>query len=155
MRRLAQQGFQPRGRRAGNVMIEFGLSFAVLFSILIGTFQFGYTFYQYDVLAAAVNNGARYASLRPYDSTTGTPSNTFLAAVRNIVVYGDPSGGTKSVVPGLKTTNVNCSAVFTNGIPSSVTVSVSGYTINSAFARSTLTNKPKVTYVYQGVYSPY
>jgi Flp pilus assembly protein TadG len=141
--------------RSGNVMVEFALAFSVLFSIFTGTFQFGYTFYQYNVLAAAVNDGARYASLRPYDSTSPTPSSAFLTAVRNIVVYGNPSGGVKAVTPDLKTSNVNCSATFTNGIPSAVTVSVSGYTIKSIFGGSTLTNKPKVTYAYQGIYSPY
>ena len=33
-------------------------------------------------------------------------------------------------------------------------VSVSGYTIYSVFANSTLTNKPQITYAYQGVWTP-
>ena len=155
MRYTAPKVPKSRYRRSGHVMVEFALSFSVLFSIFTGTFQFGYTFYQYNVLAAAINDGARYASLRPYDSTGPTPSSAFLTAVRSAVVYGDPSGGAKTVTPGLKTSNVNCSATFTNGVPSAVTVSVSGYTIKSIFGGSTLTNKPKVTYAYQGIYSPY
>jgi Flp pilus assembly protein TadG len=154
MKHITQHGSKPRSRCAGNVLIEFAISFGVLFSVLAGTFQFGYTFYQYNVLATAVNDGARYASLRPYDSTTPTPSSAFATAVQNMVVYGNPSGGTRPVTPGLATSNVNVSAAFTSGIPSSVTVSVSGYTINSAFAKTTLTTKPKVTYVYQGIFSP-
>jgi hypothetical protein len=33
-------------------------------------------------------------------------------------------------------------------------VSVSGYSIDSIFATSTLTNKPKITYAYQGIWTP-
>ena len=155
MRRLAQNAFQPRRTRAGNVMVEFAIAFSVLFSVFAGTFQFGWTFYQYDVLASAVDHGARYASLRPYDAPTATPSRAFLTAVQNMVVYGDPAGGSRPVVRGLTPAKVNLAVTFTNGIPSAVTVCVSGYTINSVFSQVTLPNKPKVTYAYQGIYSPF
>ena len=35
-----------------------------------------------------------------------------------------------------------------------MTVSISGYTINAVFNNSTLTNKPQITYAYQGVWTP-
>lgn len=146
---------RSRRTRSGSALVEFGISFAVLISVFTGTFQWGWTFYQYNVLKTAVNNGARYASLRPYDATTTTPCPSFQLAVQNMVMYGDPSGGTKTVVPGLTKQNVNVSAAFTFGAPSSMTVSISGYSINAAFGSMTLTNKPKVTYAYQGVYSPF
>src|SRR5712692_11430041 len=83
----------------GNAMIEFAIGAGVLTSIFAGTFQFGYTFYQYNLLKNAVGDGARYASLRPYDSSTSTPSSTFQQAVQNMVVYGDPAGGTSPMAP--------------------------------------------------------
>ena len=144
-----------RRSHAGSALLEFGISFGVLMSVFIGTFQWGWTFYQYNVLKSAVNSGARYASLRPYDSTSTTPSQGFQDAVKNMVVYGDPTGGTKPVVGGLATKNVDISVTFTNGVPSSVTISISGYKIQSVFASTTLNSKPKVTYVYQGIYSPF
>jgi hypothetical protein len=35
-----------------------------------------------------------------------------------------------------------------------MTVSISGYTIDSVFAKSALTNKPQVMFTYQGIWSP-
>ena len=147
--------------RRGNAMVEFALASSLLIPIFLGTFQFGYTFYRYNSLATAVNEGARYASLRPYNSTTTTPKDDFLLAVRNMVVYGDPAGGTTPVAPGLVITNVNLTPSFTNsagvvlGVPTFMTVSISGYEIDAVFAKNTLTGKPKVTFPYVGIYSPF
>jgi Flp pilus assembly protein TadG len=141
--------------RRGNIMIEFAIGAGVLTSIFAGTFQFGYTFYQYNLLNNAVGNGARYASLRPYDSSTSTPSAAFKQAVQNMVVYGDPGGGGNPIAPHLTTSNVNLNVTFTNGVPTAMTVSITGYTIGAVFGSTTLTNKPGVTYAYQGVYQPF
>jgi Flp pilus assembly protein TadG len=140
--------------RAGNIMIEFALGSGILVMAFVGTFQFGYTFLQYNNLENAVARGARYASLIPYDSTTTTPSGAFSSAVKNMVLYGRSTAGASPALPGLTTANVNLTVTFTNGVPSAMTVSVRGYSINSIFATSTLTNKPKVTYAYQGIWTP-
>ena len=71
-----------------------------------------------------------------------------------MVLYGTPTAGTTLVLPGLATGNVNLTVTFTSGIPSAMTVSINGYTINSVFATTTLTNKPNVTYTYQGIWAP-
>jgi len=71
-----------------------------------------------------------------------------------MVVYGSPSAGASPALPGLTTGNVNLTVTFTNGVPSGMMVSISGYTIYSVFANSTLTNKPQITYAYQGVWTP-
>lgn len=136
-------------------MLEFAIGSGVLVSIFTGTFQFGYTFYQYNLLLNAVNDGARYAALRPYDSTTSTPSTAFSNAVKNMVVYGNPTGGSAPVVPNLATSNVNITVGFLNSVPRTMAVSISGYTINSVFSSTTYTGKPRVTYSYQGEFSPY
>ena len=141
--------------RRGNAMMEFAIGAGVLTSIFAGTFQFGYTFYQYNLLKNAVSDGARYASLRTYDSSSATPSTAFQTAVKNMVVYGDPGGGTSPIAPNLTISNVNLVPTFTNGVPTAMTVSLSGYTIGAVFGTTTLTNKPAVTYAYQGVYAPY
>src|SRR5205823_9679719 len=101
-----------------------------------------------------VARGARYASLVPYDSATTAPSGTFQTAVQNMVLYGSPTAGTSPVLSGLTTGNVNLTVTFTNQVPSAMTVSISGYAINSIFATATLTKKPQVTYAYQGIWSP-
>jgi Flp pilus assembly protein TadG len=140
--------------RAGNVMIEFALGSGILVMAFVGTFQFGYTFLQYNSLENAVARGARYASLIPYDSTTTTPSAAFSSAVKNMVLYGSSTAGTSPVLPGLANTNVNLTVTFKNGVPSAMTVSISGYTISSVVATTTLTQKPKITYAYQGIWNP-
>jgi Flp pilus assembly protein TadG len=154
---------KARHGRRGNVMIEFALGAGVLFSVFAGTFRFGYTFYQYNLLKNAVNNGASYAVLRAYDSATCTPSDAFKTAVKNMVVYADSGGGTSPTLPGLTTSNVNltvgwsftpCSA-GSGGSPVSMTVSISNYTISAVVGSTTLTGKPAATYPYLGIFEPY
>lgn len=134
--------------------MEFAIGAGVLASVFIGTFQFGYTCYQYNALVNAVNAGARYASVRPYDSTTTTPSTAYSTAVKNMVVYGSPSGGTTPVLRNLSTSNVPDPVItFSNSVPATVKVSISGYTVDAVFTQTTF-NKPVVTYPYVGIYSP-
>lgn len=71
------------GSRSGSAILEFALSFVLIFPLLAGSFQFGYSFYVYNRMQTAVEGGARYASLRTYDSETATPSPAYLNAVRN------------------------------------------------------------------------
>ena len=148
----------------GNVMLEFALGAGILVSAFVGTFQFGYTFLQYNNLQSAVARGARYASLIDYHSANDTPSTDFQTAVQNMVLYGSPSAGTTPVVPGLTASEVVvtvcgiatvCSGFGSAlGVPQEITVSISGYTINSVFAQTTLSGKPAVTFAYQGIWEP-
>ena len=154
MKPWIQKALKIRGNRRGNVMIEFAIGSGVLLAAFTGTFQFGYTFLQYNNLQNAVARGARYASLVPYDSPTTVPSAAFQTAVQNMVLYGSPTVGTTPVLAGLTAGNANLTVTFTDGIPSAMTVFISGYTINSVFATTTLTTKPQVTYAYQGIWSP-
>ena len=135
-------------------MVEFAIGVGVLLAAFTGTFQFGYTFLQYNNLENAVARGARYASLVPYDSPDTTPSTAFKTAVQNMVLYGTPTAGATPVLPGLATGNVNLTVTFSNGIPAIMTVSISGYKIDSIFASNTLTNKPRVAFTYQGIWTP-
>ena len=154
MKRSSEKEMRLAGNRKGNTMLEFAIGSSLLVMAFVGTFQFGYTFLQYNSLQNAVARGARYASLLPYDSTTSSPSAGFQTAVKNMVLYGSKTTGTSPALPGLTTTNVNLTVTFTNGVPSAMRVSISGYAINSIFATSTLTNKPQITYAYQGLWQP-
>jgi Flp pilus assembly protein TadG len=135
-------------------MVEFAVGSGVLLAAFAGTFDIGYTLIQYDKLQTAVAHGARYASMVPYDSATETPSATFLSAVQNMVLYGSPVAGNTPVLSGLTAGNVKLCVTFANGVPSSMEVSITGYTINALFRTPTLTGKPQVTYPYQGVWAP-
>jgi Flp pilus assembly protein TadG len=151
---LTRQRQPLLGDRRGNAMIEFAIGSLLLVAVFTGTYEFAYTYLQYNNLENAVTRGAHYAGLAPYDSASSTPSTAFSTAVKNMVVYGTTTAGTSPTLNGLATSNVNFSVSFDNLVPDKMTVSISNFTINSFFWSSTLTNKPVVTYPYQGVWSP-
>jgi len=135
-------------------MIEFALATSILLPAFIGTFQFGYTFHVYNNLNSAVRGGARYASMQSYNSGTSTPSTTFLTAVRNMVVYGNSAGTGDPVAPGLTTGNVQVLAVMKGAIPTSITVQITGYTVDAVFSSITFNGKPSTTFAYTGTAAP-
>ena len=151
------------GSRAGSAMVEFALGSGILVTVFTSAFQYGYIFYQYNSLENAVANGAHYASLRPYNAQCSSPSDTtYSDAVKNMVVYGDPTGtNTTPVVKNLATSNVTVAISPTQTTcptvtwtPSTVNVKITGFTIDAIFGSFTANNKPSVTYVYQGIFSP-
>jgi len=135
-------------------MVEFAIGSGVLIAVFAGTLQFGYTFVQYNRLETAVAQGARYASVIPYDSPNASPSSAFLTAVKNMVLYGSPTQGASPVVSGLVPGNVDLNVTFVKGVPGTMTVSITGYKVDALFGSSALTGKPIATYPYQGVWAP-
>jgi Flp pilus assembly protein TadG len=148
---------RDRKSQSGSAMIEFAIGATILCWVFTGTFQWGYTFYIYNNLQSAVNNGVKFASLKTYDSTNGaTPTTCFKTSVQNMVAYGDPTGNTTNKVapgltPGLVTVVVTVDGANT---PIAMTVGISSYTINAIVGSTTLTNKPQMTYPYTGRYAP-
>jgi Flp pilus assembly protein TadG len=136
-------------------VVEFCLGSGVLLAAFSGTFEIGYAVLQYDKLETAVAQAARYASLVPYDSATATPSTALVASVQNMVLYGNPTGGTTPVVSGLTSKNVSLSVTFANGVPAVMQVSITGYTLSALYGAFKLSGKPCVSYPYQGVWAPY
>ena len=145
-----------RRRRSsgGNAMIEFALGFSLIFPLFTGSFQFGYAFLVYDNIETAVRAGARYAATRTYDSATPTPSSAYLTAVRNMVVYGNPAGGTRRVAPGLDPANVRVTMTFAKNIPSVVSVDIINYSLDAVVATMNVNGKPKVSFPYLGRWEP-
>jgi|SRR5579884_572119 len=145
-----------RSGERGSVFIEFSLTFLLLFAVFGGTFEFGYSFYAYNRLVNAVREGARYASMRPYDSATSTPSTAFLTAVKNMVVYADPNPaqGATPIVKGLTTSNVNLTVLCSGQQPMQMTVSIVNFSIDAVFGTVTLNNKPSESFPYLGIPTP-
>ena len=110
----------------------------------------------YAELEQAVRDGARYAAARTYDSATSTPSDAFLAAVQNVVVYGDPAPatGATAVAPGLTTGNVTVTVTFTSGVPTSMAVAISGYQMPTYYGNATLNGKPTTSFPFVGIFGP-
>jgi len=142
-----------RRRERGNAILEFAIGSGVLILVFAGVFQFGYAFYIYNNLLAAVDGGAKYAAVRTYDSGSTTPSAAFSTAVKNMVVYGQSTAGTKPIAPGLQTSQVSLAVTFDNNVPATVQVSLNSYPLNAVFTTFTL-SKPVVTYPFMGTYAP-
>jgi len=145
-----------KASQKGSVFIEFALSFLVLFSIFTGTFEFGYAFYAYNTLVNAVREGARYASLKPYDSASSTPSTAFNTAVQNMVVYANPSPSNSAtpILHGLSTSNVNLTVLTSGSAPMQMTVSISNFSLDAVFGTVTLNGNPSVSFPYLGIPTP-
>jgi Flp pilus assembly protein TadG len=139
--------------RRGSALVEFALTFAVLFLLMTGSFQFGYCLFTYSQLKNAVREGARYASLLTYDSSSSAYSSAFGSAVRNMVVYGNPAGGSAAAVPHLTTANVSLAVTFRSGVPAGITVSITNYSLPAVFTTFVL-NKPGCMFPYTGRYAP-
>ena len=137
------------GSIRGNAVIEFALAFGLLWLLLNGCFRLGYSIYLYQSLVNAVGGAARYAARVDFDE----PNHTFAAAVKNMAVYGSPSGGAVPVTPGLTASNISVTwQLDTKGVPVTVTVAVTGYSVNSVFQSFTCSGKPSVTVTYAGSY---
>lgn len=134
-------------QRSGNTIIEFALGIGLLWLLFAGVYQFGYSFYVYNRLQLSVSNAAMYASMATYDASY---PNNFTNTIKNLVVYGTVTGGTRPVVPGLTSENVE---IITNPIanlPTVVTIRIKNYQIASIFARYMLQDKPRVTTLFIG-----
>jgi Flp pilus assembly protein TadG len=144
------------GRERGHAMLELAISAGVMVSCLVGTFQFGYTFYTYNQLVTAVGNGARYAAQRTYrpgseDVERGN------AAIRNMVVYGDaqPAPEATPVVPKLTPAAVDVRwDLAGDGTPLNVDVAIKGYAMDAIFRSFTFDGRPSVQFPYVGKYAP-
>ena len=143
-------------RQRGHAMLELAISAGVMVSCLVGTFQFGYTFYTYNQLVTAVGNGARYAAQHTYrTSSDGLDRDN--AAIRNMVVYGDaqPAPDAAPVVPKLTPAEVEVRwDLAGDGAPLSVNGAIKGYTTDAIFRSFTFNGRPAVQFPYVGNYAP-
>src|ERR1043165_1422450 len=102
----------------GTTLVEFSIGVTVFLMSRVAGVDFGRPVYAPNSLADAARRGARYASLH---------SAADIEQVKNVVVYGDPAGGSQPLVPNLSKTNVavNYSNFALN--KGTVTVSITDY----------------------------
>ena len=83
----------------GSTLVEFAIGATVFLTAMFAVLEFGRALWVHNALSDAARHGARYAVMNPESSE---------AAVKNVVVYGDPLGGTQPLVENLDPeTNVN------------------------------------------------
>jgi hypothetical protein len=129
-----------------------------MFVLLFAAIVFGYAFYTYNNLAKAVSDGARFASMRTYFGTCTSTCNSdpaYVTAVKNVVLYGNPSpsGSPNPVVHNLTSGNVTVTVAAVNNVPTTVNVAITGYSLSLPFSSVSLTNKPAAIFPYIGRYA--
>lgn len=127
-------------RQRGVAMMELAISIFVMISITFGITEFGRAIYQYNTLAKAARDAARFLSTRDAIDTAAKDQ------ARCLVVYGNPSCAGSPIATGLTLAMVSiCDALAcpsdhatqgTAPVVSLVTVSVGGpnatpFTFNS------------------------
>lgn len=85
-----------RNKERGSTLVEFSIAATVFLMVMFAVIEFGRAVWTHNALADAARRGARYAVVNP--ANTGN--------VKNVVVYGDPDGGTSPIVEDLTTDNV-------------------------------------------------
>jgi hypothetical protein len=140
-------------RERGHAMLELAISAGVMVTCLVGTFQFGYTFYVYNQLVSAVGNGGRYAAVRTYHGGSEQDIESGNRAIRNMVVYGDPEPGLDAapVLAKLTPEQVDVRWIMDEkGAPSAINVSIHEYSVDAVFKTFTFTGRPGVEFPYVG-----
>jgi Flp pilus assembly protein TadG len=112
----------------GQSLLEFAVVLPLLLLLMAGLIEFGRAFYQYNTLAKAVRQAARYMSERPYNATE-------IQNAQNMAVYGNTQGTGTPILPGLGAANITVTpragGTAETDPPRYVKVSVTGYTFQS------------------------
>lgn len=109
----------------GATLVEFAIAATVFLTVLFGVIEFGRLYFTHNALRDAARRGTRYATIRKNDAAG-------IAAVKKMVVYGDPNANPSTaipVAPGLTTGNVAVQYQNYNGIllSSRATVTITNY----------------------------
>ena len=102
----------------GSTLVEFAIGATVFLMAMFAVLEFGRALWVHNALADAARRGARYAVLH---------SSADAAQVRNVVVFGDPLGGSQPVVNNLSTSNVVVDYSTFGLNKGSVSVSITDY----------------------------
>src|SRR5262245_42198727 len=102
----------------GSTLLEFAIGATVFLTAMFAVLEFGRALWVHNALADAARRGARYASVH---------SKTDIDAVKNVVVYGDPAGGTTPLVNNLTPANVTVNYQLFSLNDGTVTVGITNY----------------------------
>ena len=141
-----------RRQERGHAMLELAISAGVMVSCLVGTFQFGYTFYTYNQLVTAVGNGARYAAQRTYRSGKRGRRTRQRSHSQHGGLWGPATrarlrtGGSEADARSKWT----CAGILAgDGAPVNVNVAIKGYTMDAIFRSFTFDGRPAVEFPYR------
>ena len=86
-----------RSGERGATLVEFAIGATVFLTAMFAVVEFGRALWTHNALSDAARRGARYAVNHP---------STDVSGVQNVVVFGDPAGGSTPLVNNLTTSNV-------------------------------------------------
>lgn len=101
----------------GSTLMEFAIAATVFMTLMFAVLEFGRALWVHNALTDAARRGARYATLN-------TAANS--AQVKNVVVFGNPSGTGSPMVNNLSAANVD--------------VNYSGFGLNDGTVSVSITN---------------
>ena len=107
-----------RDNERGSTLVEFAIGITIFATVMFAVLEFGRALWVHNALADAARRGARYAVVH---------SAGDVAQVKNVVVYGDPAGGSQPMLENLSAANVD---VTYNGFglnDGTVTVKITNY----------------------------
>jgi len=139
-RRLASVGHNERGVQ----LVELAIVLPLFMILFAATAEFGRYFYEYTTLSKAARVGARYLVTQKVDCVQAD-------LARNLVVYGNTAGTGSPILPGLLTSNVSITpndlacAGTPQGVPPSITVTISGFKHQSLFNLGGLLNNGAIS----------
>ncbi len=110
--RNQRTGLLNRGRASGVALLEVTIMLPLFALLLLATAEIGRMVYTYNTLTKRAESGARYLSQDAFLGTIGAInlSPAKIAALKNMVVYGNPAGGGAPAVAGLSAGNISVSA---------------------------------------------
>jgi Flp pilus assembly protein TadG len=95
-----------RSRQRGVALVELAIAMSVVLAIIFGITEYGRAIYQYDILAKAARDAARFLSMR---DATDVAAKT---QAKCLAVYGNPACTGAPLAPGLTTAMVSiCDAL--------------------------------------------
>jgi Flp pilus assembly protein TadG len=105
----------------GSTLVEYAIGATVFIMAMFAVLEFGRALWAHNALTDAARQGARYAALHQ-------PGGAEDTNIKNLVVYGNTAGGTRPIVPGLSTSNVQITRSGDFSVNSgTVTVKITGY----------------------------
>ncbi len=107
-----------RKNERGATLVEFAIAATVFLTAMFAILEFGRALWVHNALTDAARRGARYAVIH---------RSSDIDAVKNVVVYGDPAGGTQPLVENLTSANVTVTYSNFSLNTGNVTVGVTGY----------------------------
>jgi len=107
-----------RDTQRGATLVEFAIGATVFVTALFAVLEFGRALWVHNALTDAARRGARYAVVN---------SNADSAAVKNVVVYGNPAGTGTPLINNLSTAKVNVNYSTFGVGEGTVEVSITNY----------------------------